>query len=709
MVSLCYTLLYSEREMIEMDKVSRFIVKYRNKILIFAILLLIPSVIGYLNTDINYDILSYLPNDCESMKGQKILDEDFNLASVGLMVTNDLNDKGVVELEQKIEKIDGVSDVLWRDDVMDITFPKEMLPKEIRNQLYSKGSTLMIVTFDEDTASQKTMNAISEIKKVSNKDCYLGGMSAVAEDTKNLANSEMIKYIGIAIILSLIVLYLGLESNVAPLIFMLGIAFPIIYNFGTNIFLGEISYITQALAAILQLAVTMDYSIFLLHRYQEEKKKVENTSNEVAMAKAIHATFTSITSSSITTIAGFITLCFMQLTLGKDIGLVMAKGVVLGVLCTIFVLPSLLMIFDKQIEKYTHKPLIRELKKVPEFVTKNVKLLLVLAVCIMIPMTIAQANVKQYYDLTSTLPKDLSSMIGMEQLKDKFDMNTTHFILVEDDLKTKDIQHLCSDLENIDGIETVLAYEKYIGGGFAPTFEPQAAKDVFENGGHKLIIANSKYHAATQKENKQLDEMRLVLDHYDKNSLITGEGALSKDLIATTNKDFKVVNVLSILAIFIIIMFTFKSIALAFILVMAIELAIVINMGIPFFTNTTLPFIAQIVIGTIQLGACVDYAILMTTRFKEELQNHNSTKEAMKEAIKKTSPSIITSGCSFFAACIGVAMISRMSLISSLCELLARGAIISVISIVFILPSILLICSPIIKKTTKDWPSLKGE
>lgn len=687
-----------------MDRISKFIVRYRNKILLVAVLLLIPSVIGYFNTGINYDILSYLPKEAESMKGQEVLDKDFNLASVGMMVTNDLSDKEVVSLKDKIEKIDGVKQVFWRDDVLDITFPKEMIPETLQKQLYSKDSTLMIVTFEEDTASPKTMDAIAKIKEVSNKDCYLGGMSAIAEDTKDLANSETVKYAVIAVLLSLVVLYLGLESSVAPLIFMLGMAFPIIYNFGTNIFLGKISYITQALAMILQLAVTMDYSIFLLHRYQEEKKKAENTTNDMAMVKAIQATFTSITSSSVTTIAGFLALCFMQLRLGGDIGIVMAKGVVLGVICTIFVLPSLLMIFDRQIEKYTHRTLIHELKKVPGFVVRHAKFLLLIGICIFIPMGFAQANVKQYYDLTSTLPSDLSSMKGTEELKDKFNMNTTHFILVSDTLPTKDIQELSGKIENIEGIENVLAYENFVGGGVPGTFEPEAIKDIFENGGYKLLIANSDYHAATDEENKQLDKIHEVLSQYDKKALITGEGMLSKDLITTTNEDFKVVNVLSILAIFVIILITFKSIALPFILVLAIELAITINMGIPYLTHTTLPFIAGIVIGTIQLGACVDYAILMTTRFREELSLNKSGKEAIRVAIQKTSPSIITSGCSFFAACIGVSLISRMDLISSLCELLARGAIISVISIIFILPSMLLLGHKLIEKTTKKWP-----
>lgn len=684
-----------------MENIAKCIVRHRNKILILAIALLIPSIFGYLNTKINYDILSYLPQDCESMKGQNILDEKYHLASVGIMVTNDLSDQEVVQLEKKMEAVDGVKQVFWRDDVLDISVPKEMFPQEVQQQLYSGDSTILIVTFDEDTASTRTMDAIQQIKQISNKECYLGGMSAIAQDTKELANSEMRRYIVIAVALSLIVLFMGLESTVAPLIFMIGILFPIVYNFGTNFFLGEISYITQALAAILQLAVTMDYSIFLLHRYQEEKKKCNN---EEAMAKAICATFSSITSSSVTTVAGFLTLCFMQLRLGSDIGLVMAKGVVLGVLCTIFVLPSLLMLFDRQIEKYTHRTLIHELKRLPDFVVRHYKAILVMAVCLFIPMGIAQANVSQYYDLTSSLPSELSSMKGTKELKDKFNMNTTHFILVNEDLSNREMQEITADIEGIDGIESVVSYEKYVGGLVPESFEPQAVKDLFANGGYKMIIANSDYHAASEEENHQIEEMYSILHAYDQDALITGEGALTKDLITTADKDFQVVNVLSIAAILVIILLTFVSFSLPFVLVLAIELAITVNMAVPYFTNTTLPFIAGIVIGTIQLGACVDYAILMTTRTREELGRHRDIKTAVRIAVSKSAPSIITSGCSFFAACIGVALISRMDMISSLCELLARGALISVISIIFVLPGMLLAGNKLIAKTTRKWP-----
>lgn len=673
-----------------MEKISKFIVKYRNKILLIAVLLLIPSIIGYMNTNINYDILSYLPSDCESMKGQKILDEDFNLASTGIMVTNKLTDKEVSSFKQEIEKIDGVKDALWKDDLIDLSYPKEMLPDKVQEQLYDKDATIFIITFDEDTASQKTMNAISQIKKISPENCYLAGMSAIAEDTKDLANTEMKRYIVIAVILSLVILYLGLESTIAPIIFMIGIAFPIIYNFGSNFFLHEISYITQALAAILQLAVTMDYSIFLLHRYQEEKVKSKN-GNEEAMEKAIVATFKSITSSSVTTIAGFLTLCFMQLKLGSDIGIVMAKGVVLGVLCTIFILPSMLMRFDGLIEKYTHRVLIKEWHLIPSWIVAHAKALCIAAVCIFMPMCYFQTQVSQYYDLTASLPSSLYSMQGTQELKERFDMNTTHFILVGQDLEHKEMKSLVKEIKQVKGIETVLSYDEFAGGLFPTSFEPEAIKEIFNNNGYQLIIVNSDYHAATENENTQIDQLHEILHKYDKKALITGEGALTKDLITTANQDFKVVNIISILAIFIIILITFHSISLPIMLVCAIELAITVNMAIPYFTQTTLPFIAGIVIGTIQLGACVDYAILLTTRVQEEYRKNRNMNEAVRTAIGKSAPSIITSGLSFFAACIGVSFISQMDLISSLCTLLARGAIISVISILFVLPSMLLL------------------
>lgn len=684
-----------------MEKLSKWIVKFRNVILVIAILLLIPSVYGYMKTDINYDLLSYLPSSSESMKAQTILGNEFNLSSVDFLVLNNKTEHEASEIKDKINKIDGVEKCLWRDDVLDISIPKEAIPDDIQNMLYSGDSTMMIVTFEEPTSSTRTMNAIAEIKKLSNDDCYLGGISAISEDTKDQTEHDTPIYAAIAVVLCMVVLFLGLDSTVAPIVFMIGMIFPIAYNFGTNVFLGQISYITKALAVVLQLAVTLDYSIFLLHRYVEEKKHMDN---EAAMAKAIEATFTSITSSSITTIAGFVALCVMQLTLGRDIGIVMAKGVVFGVLSTIFILPSLLMFFDKPIEKYKHKTLIHELKKQPVFVTKHFKKILIAFVIIFIPFIYGQSHTKTYYDLISGMPEDFASIIGTNQLKDKFDMTTTHFVIVSDELTTSQMQEMSAKIKDLDGINNVISYEEFVGPGVPDSFKPDAVKEIFENGGYKLMLVNSEYKSATTELNTQLDKMDDIIHSYDPNGLIGGEGSMTRDLITTTDVDFAMVNVLSVALIFLIVAFTFKSLALPIILVVSIEFAISINMGIPYFTGATLPFIASMVIGTIQLGATVDYAILLTTRFREELENGKDIKEAARVATKHSSISIMTSGFSFFAACIGVSFFAKMDLIKSLVILLARGALISVVSILFVLPSLLIFFHKFIEKTTKGWP-----
>lgn len=686
------------------ETLAHFIVKNRNKILIIATLLLIPSVIGFIRTKVNYDILTYLPEEAESMKAQQALNEDFNLASTGMLVVEHMPDKQVAELKAEIKEIDGVKDALWYDDVFDLSMPAEILPDQFKDFLFSDDSTMIIITFEEETNSQRTMDALHTIKGYAEKECYIGGFSAIIEDTKTLVAEETPIYSVTAVVLCLIVLFLGLNSTLAPLIFMLGIAYPIVYNFGTNVFLGEISYITQALAMVLQLGVTMDYSIFLLHRYHEEKEK--SADREEAMARAIMATFTSITSSSITTVAGFLALCAMRLTLGRDIGIVMAKGVVLGVMSTILILPSFIMRFDKQIEQWTHPVLIRELKHTPQFVVKHHKAILICFLVLFGPMLYAQANTNVYYDLAATLPQDLISTIGTNKLKEQFHMTTTHFVLVDENLKSRDIKALSDEIEQLDGVSSMISYDQLIGGRIPNEMEPQAIKDILQNGGRKMILVNSDYTAASDEETAQLEAINAIIHRYDEHALIAGEGALTRDLITTTDVDFKVVNVLSIAAIFLIIALVFRSLTLPIILVLTIEFAININMGIPYFTGSVLPFIAGIVIGTIQLGATVDYAILLTSRFKEELQNGNAAQVAMKTAIMKASPSIITSGLSFFAACIGVSFISKMDLIKSLCLLISRGALISMFAILVILPALLLVFHKAIAKTTKHWPQI---
>ena len=595
-----------------MEKISNFIVKYRNKILIFAILLLIPSALGFIGTGINYDLLSYLPQEAESMKAQEILGDDFNLSSVDFLVVNGMKDKDVAELKQEVKKVDGVEKVYWRDDVLPITIPKETLPKSVRSMLYSDDATMMIVTFKEGTASDRTMNAISNIKKIASKKCFLAGMSALSEDTKDMINHDMPIFSLIAIVLVLFVLWFGLESNFAPFVFMLGIGFPIAYNFGTNI--------------------------------------------------------------------------------------------VLGVLSTIFILPSLLMIFDKQIEKKKHKVLIRPLKKVPAKIINHYKAILLVFAIAFIPVWYASNHTNVYYDLISNMPQTFNSVIGTNQLKEKFDMTTTNFVLVDDSVSTKDVQEMCNKIEDLDGIHNVLAYETAVGPGIPSSFEPSAIKEILNNNGRRLIVVNSDYRAARDNLNKQLDQMDDIIHQYDKHAVIGGEGKLTEDLIHTCQKDFKMVNAVSMILIFIIIAITFKSIALPIILVATIEFAININMGIPYVTGSVLPFIAPIVIGTIQLGATVDYAILMTSRFKEELEKGKHCKHAIGSAIKHTSTSIITSGLSFFAACIGVSFVAEMDLLKSICILLARGALISVVAILVVLPTLLLVFHKVIEKTTKGWP-----
>ncbi len=685
-----------------MEKCSKFIVKYRNWILLVATILLIPALWGYFNTRVNYDILTYLPKDSPSIIAQDHLNDDFNLAGTAMVVVDDASDKEVKALEEKIAEIPGVERTLWRSDIADLEIPKEALPDALKDALYADNSTMIIVTFKEPAASDSTMNAIEQIKSISGENAHVAGFSAITADTKAMIDRETPIYSGIAVLLVLVVLSLGLKSWLAPFIFILGMVYPIAYNMGTNIFLGEISYVTKALSMILLLAVSMDYSIFLLHRYQEEKGKGD--SKEDAMARAIHATWISITSSSITTIAGFLALLVMQLTLGRDIGIVMAKGVLLAVMSTILILPSLLMFFDPWIEKWQHPALIRPLPKFSAWVEKHHKAILVVFVLLFIPAMYCQANTKQYYDLAASLPESLDSVVGTNELKDKFDMTTSHFIMVDKNLSGTKTEEMVNEMENLDGITSTIAYEKFVGPMVPLEMEPQEIKDILETDQYKLILVNSSYRSATDEINKQIEDLYTIAQKYDPNAMIAGEGNMTKDLISVTNVDFQMVNIVSVIAIFIIIALTFKSFLLPVLLVLCIEFAIFVNMGIPFLTGTTLPFIAGIVIGTIQLGACIDYAILMTSRFKEELARGLKPAEAIKVAITQTMSSIITSGLSFFAACSGVSLIAKMDLIKSLCTLLGRGALISVIVILTILPSLLLCFNKAIAKTTKGWP-----
>ena len=684
-----------------MNRISKFIADHAKSVIVVSLLLLIPSVIGFINTRVNYDLLSYLPQNLDSTKGEDILDKTYSDASIGIVIVEGMENKDINILKDKIEEVDGVTTTLGLTDVLDESIPKDILPDEIKNQLYNEDSTMFVIKFDGAPGSDSTINGISKVKKILNKQCFLSGMSAIMEDTKELAEHEAPFYVLIAVALSIVVLLISMESTVVPIIFLVSIGIGIVYNLGTNLFLGEISYITKALAAVLQLGVTMDYSIFLMHRYDEERGKW--STKEEAMTQAIKATMTSISGSSLTTIAGFLALCTMDLALGKDIGLVMAKGVVIGVICAITILPAFVLVFDKAIHKFKHKTIIPEFKKVSTLVTKHYKAFIVAFFVIMLPAFFGQANAKVYYNLDETLKPDMSSIVALNKMKDNFNMTSTHFIIVKDDIKSYKMKEMTDRIENLEGVTTVLSYDKFIGPNIPEDFIPRDIKEIFKQGGYNLLLVNSEYKSASDELNNQILEMTDIVKSYDEDAMVTGEGALTKDLTTIADQDFKNVSVASIVAIFVIILIVFKSVSIPVLLVSAIEFAIFINMGIPYYTGTVIPFVASIVIGTIQLGATVDYAILLTSRFREEIRNGYEKKEAMRIAVQESAKSIVTSGLTFFGATGGVALVSDMALIKSLCFLMARGAIISMIVIIFVLPALLLISEGIINKTTKGW------
>lgn len=684
-----------------MNRISKFIADHAKSVIVVSLLLLIPSVIGFINTRVNYDLLSYLPQNLDSTKGEDILDKTYSDASIGIVIVEGMENKDINILKDKIEEVDGVTTTLGITDVLDESIPKDILPDEIKNQLYNEDSTMFVIKFDGAPGSDSTINGISKVKKILNKQCFLSGMSAIMEDTKELAEHEAPFYVLIAVALSIVVLLISMESTVVPIIFLVSIGIGIVYNLGTNLFLGEISYITKALAAVLQLGVTMDYSIFLMHRYDEERGKW--STKEEAMTQAIKATMTSISGSSLTTIAGFLALCTMDLALGKDIGLVMAKGVVIGVICAITILPAFVLVFDKAIHKFKHKTIIPEFKKVSTLVTKHYKAFIVVFLVIMLPAFFGQANAKVYYNLDETLKPDMSSIVALNKMKDNFNMTSTHFIIVKDDIKSYKMKEMTDRIENLEGVTTVLSYDKFIGPNVPEDFIPRDIKEIFKQGGYNLLLVNSEYKSASDELNNQIIEMTDIVKSYDKDAMVTGEGALTKDLTTIADQDFKNVSVASIAAIFVIILIVFKSVSIPVLLVSAIEFAIFINMGIPYYTGTVIPFVASIVIGTIQLGATVDYAILLTSRFREEIRNGYEKKEAMRIAVQESAKSIVTSGLTFFGATGGVALVSDMALIKSLCFLMARGAIISMMVIIFVLPALLLVSEGIINKTTKGW------
>lgn len=684
-----------------MRKISQKIAKSRIFILIIAFILLIPSAIGYFKTKVNYDILSYLPNDLETRQAQKILKDEFDCGSLAMLIVEGMENKDVSKLKDKVSQVNGVSEVIWIDDALDISVPKEILPKSVREMLFSDNSTMMIVKLKDTDASESTEKSIEQIRNITGKQAFLSGIGGVIKDTKDLADKETPIYVLIAVILSVVILSLTMESFIIPIIFMLSIGIAIIYNMGTNIIFGNISYITKALSAVLQLGVTMDYSIFLLHRYDEER--VNQSNKTEAMAVAIEKTIKSITGSSLTTVAGFLALCIMDLALGKDIGFVMAKGVVFGVICTITVLPAMILTCDKLIHKYRHKTLLPKFEKSSAFVIKHHKLFVVIGIIVLIPAIIGYKKTEVYYNLDESLPKDLPSIVANEKLKTEYNMMSTNIILVRDNLENYKVDKMIDELKNIDGVTSVIGLEDILGSRIPQSFIPEDLLEKIKNGGYEEIMLNSEYKAASDEVGVQLKEINNVVKKYDKEGLVGGEAPLTEDLITIADNDFKKVSVASILAIFIIILFVFKSAVVPILLVLAIELAIYINLGIPFYMGTSIPFISSIVIGTIQLGATVDYAILLTSRFQEELAKTPNKKEAMRVALQSSSRSIVTSALTFFGATAGVGIISDMEMISSLCTLMARGAIISMFVILFILPGVLLLFEKIIVKTSKTF------
>lgn len=684
-----------------MKRFARFVVDKRILVIVIALLLVIPSVLGYIATYINYDILTYLPEDLESIIGKEYLENDFKIASTAMITIENMTNNDILSLKEEFSEIDGVDKVLWIDDLADLSVPQEVLPKKLNETFYSDEATLMVVTFEDSGSSESTINAMGEIKSKLKSNCFLGGLSALVEDTKELSDKEVPIYTMIAIGLLLIVLFMGTESFIIPFIFLIGIGFAILYNFGTNFFLGQISYVTKSLATVLQLGITMDFSIFLLHRFEEEK--INQPDEKEAMIAAIRKTITSITGSSLTTIAGFLAMCTMTLTLGMDIGIVMAKGVVLGLLSTVTILPALIIIFNKPIQKYRHKTLIPKMEKTSHFIIKHRVKILVVFLLMIIPFGIAQANTEVYYTLADSLPDDLVSVEGTNKLKEEFNMTSTEFVLVDENLKNYQINEMVSKIEDFDGVEQVLSYEEFVGGGVPDEFIPGDIRNLFVNGGKRMLIVNSRFGTATDEENALLDNINTVIKEYDQNALITGEAAMTKDLIKIADTDFTNVTFASIIAVFLIITLVFRSVSIPIILVASIEAAITINMGIPYLTGTIMPFISGIVVGTIQLGATVDYAILMTNRFREERISGKSPVDAAQAAIANCSQSILSSGLAFFSATIGVAIISKIELIKSLCLLISRGALISMVTIIFVLPAILIVCSKFIEKTTYRW------
>lgn len=682
-----------------MVKVGKWIAKHRWVFFILGLLLLVPSLIGIAKTRINYDLLSYLPDSLETVKGQDIMVDEFGTGAFSMVVVENMENKDVQKLEEKIEGIEHVKDVIWYDDFADISVPESMIPKDIREMLFKGDATMMLVLLDDTTSSDTSMQAVSQMRKEVGEQCFISGMTGIVTDIKNLSLKEMPAYVVIAAALCLIVLGLAMESFVVPVLFLLSIGMAILYNFGSNFFLGEISYITQALTAVLQLGVTMDYSIFLLNSYEDNKKRFPGE-KERAMGHAIANTFKSVIGSSVTTIAGFVALCFMTFKLGMNIGVVMAKGVVIGVICCVTLLPSMILIFDKVIEKTKHRALIPNLDKVSDFITGHYKIWIVVFLVLLLPAIYGNNHTKVYYNIDKSLPKSLESNVANAKLQEDFQMNNLHMLLLPNDMESKEKTEMMEKIEHVDGVKWVLGVDSVLGPSVPESMIPKDLTSMLKSENYEMEFVCSTYKTATDEGNAQISKINDIVKSYDKGAMVIGEAPLTKDLADVTDVDLKNVNIISIAAIFIIIMLVFKSISLPVILVSVIEFAIFVNMAIPYYQGISLPFVASIVIGTIQLGATVDYAILMTSRYQKERYRGKDKKTAIKIAHETSMKSILISGISFFAATFGVSVYSKVDMIGSICTLLSRGAIISTIVVLLVLPAMFMIFDKVIVHTS---------
>lgn len=683
-------------------KFGKWLTRHKAVVLIIAFLVLIPATIGYVSTRINYDLLSYLPNSLETVSGQDTMVDEFGMGAFSMIVVEDMEKKDIVALKEKLKKVNHVEDVIWYDDAMDITVPTEMLPDKLREGLFNGNATMMIALFDNTTSADSTMDAITEMRGIVKKQAFISGMSGVVTDIKNLAMAEMPIYVVVAAVLSLLILLLTMDSLVTPFIFLLGIGMAIVYNMGTNMVFGEISYITQALTAILQLGVTMDYSIFLLESYEANKVRYDGDKNR-AMAHAISNTFTSVTSSSVTTIAGFAALCFMTFKLGMDLGLVMAKGVIIGVIVCLTVLPALILCFDKAIDKTTHKNLIPNLDGLSKKIVKRWPVVLVLFLVLLGPAMYGNSNYEIYYDIAGALPQSLDSAVANKKLEEKFNMNSTHIVLMKNGMASKEKSEMLKKIEDVKGVKWALGIDSFKGVSVPSSMIPKKLESKLKSDNYEIAFVCSDYKAATDEVNSQIADINKIVKKYSKDSMVIGEAPLTKDLQDVTDIDLVNVNYVSVAAIFLIILITFKSILIPVILVMVIEFAIFLNMSVPFYTHESLPFVASIVIGTIQLGATVDYAILMTSRYhKERVVRRKSKKEAIDIAHKTSIKSIMISGMCLFASTFGVTMSSSIDMIKSICTLLSRGAVISTIVVILVLPAMLTVFDKWICKTTWD-------